>query len=338
MTRAAWRLAGGFAAVALLAAAAVGGWQWHQRHARDIPVLMYHNVLPADEVRNVWQVTTEEFARQMDDLKRAGYTTILPEDISRAARGKGWLPRKPVCITFDDGYEGVMRCAEPVLAAHGFKAICYVIVRRLGEEGAERPVFDSGPLMTTNEAVAMHRRGTVEIGVHSLTHTRSAPGLALEASVGRWVVEKEMGIPRARHYCYPYGNFRQDYMRAAVEEGKYRTATVCEDQMFHYGPEADLLAIPRLSVYGGVHDIRVESVDAAAGTVTVRNEGTALPLKAVLRDGAGRIVAETETVRVGGKEPAILRSPGPFPENCTVELWDANGLFRYSPDRSSSGN
>ena len=40
----------------------------------------------------------------MDDLRDAGYQTILPDDIRRASRGWGWLPPKPVVITFDDGY------------------------------------------------------------------------------------------------------------------------------------------------------------------------------------------------------------------------------------------
>ena len=317
-------------AVAAVLVAAHGFQRSRQRRPRDIPVLMYHNVLPADEADTVWKVSVEEFRRQMDDLAAAGYQTILPNDIWRASRGWGWLPRKPVVITFDDGYEGVMRHVEPILRDHGFRAICYVIVNRLGADGEPRPVFDSGPLLTTNEVAAMAARGTVEIGVHSRTHRSNPSLLAAEARSGRGALRALTGI-KSRHYCYPFGLYRSNGMREAVEAAHYRTALICDDRMFHYGPNADLLVIPRLSVYGGKHAIRVESVDPASGLVTVSNDGAPLPLKAVVRDpGTGRILTESRPLRVG-PQPCQLKTLAPFPADAAVELRDAKGLFHYPP-------
>ena len=120
-------------------------------------------------------------------------------------------------------------------------------------------------------------------------------------------------------------------MREAVEAAHYRTALICDDRMFHYGPNADLLVIPRLSVYGGKHTIRVESVDPASGLVTVSNDGAPLPLKAVVRDpGTGRILTESRPLRVG-PQPCQLKTLAPFPADAAVELRDAKGLFHYPP-------
>ena len=291
---------------------------------------MYHNVLPADEANTVWKVSEEEFRRQMDDLAAAGYRTILPRDIWRASRGWGWLPQKPVLITFDDGYEGVMRHAEPILREHGFRGICYVIVDRLGADGEPRPVFDSGSLLTTNEAAAMAARGTVALGVHSRTHRADPRLLAAEARSGRGALRRRTGV-KSRDYCYPFGLYGSANMRESVEAAHYRTALICEDKMFHFGPDADLLTIPRLSVYGGPHQIRVETVDVESGAVTVRNDGTPLPLKAVVRDRAtGSVLAESPAVRVGPK-PCQLQTAGGFPADADIELCDATGLFRYWP-------
>ena len=300
----------------------------HQLRPRDIPVLMYHNVLPAVEADSVWKVTAEEFRRQMDDLRDAGYQTILPDDIRRASCGWGWLPPKPVVVTFDDGYEGVMRYAEPILRDHGFRGICYVVVNRLGADGEPRPVFDSGPLLTTNEVAAMAARGTVAIGVHSLMHRRDPKQLAAEARVGRYELRKRTGV-KSKSYCYPFGMYSQPFMREAVEAAHYRTALICEDRMFHYAPDADWLAIPRLSVYGGPHDIRMEAVDFEKGIVNVSNGGCELPLKAVMRDPATGREAESPAVRVGPKTRVLCVDGAGFPTNAVVELRDATGLFRY---------
>lgn len=319
-----------WAAAAAMAAFAARELQLrHQFTPRDIPVLMYHNVLPAGEVENVWQVSVEEFARQMDDLDRGGFTPILPHDIVRASLGRGWLPRKPVVITFDDGYEGVMRHAEPILREHGFRAICYAIVARLGSDGEPRTVFDSGPLLTTNEAAAMSARGTVAVGIHSLKHRPNWKQLTKEIRRSRTVLFERTGI-RTTDYCYPFGIHGYPAMRRALADAGFRSGTICDDRMFRYRPEADLLEIPRLSVYGGLHSVRIAAIDREAGTVTVANDDTPIPLKVVVRSASGTV--ESGVQRVGGDEPTHEFSGlGAIPADATVELTDAAGLFRYDP-------
>ena len=164
--------------IALVLALSLGflaraGWRSWQLKPRDIPILMYHNVLDGENLSK-WQVSASDFEMQMRQLKEGGYTTILPRDIWRASRGWGLMPRKPIVITFDDGYEGVMKFAEPILAKYGFKAICYIVCGRIGGEGEARATFDSGPLLSTNECAALARRGTVSIGSHSMLHRQVA--------------------------------------------------------------------------------------------------------------------------------------------------------------------
>lgn len=84
------RLAAVLAAFAalVLAAAALRGLALLWNRGREIPVLMYHNVLDADNL-SVWQVSADEFARQMDELKAAGSrptSTPRPSMFSSASR------------------------------------------------------------------------------------------------------------------------------------------------------------------------------------------------------------------------------------------------------------
>jgi peptidoglycan/xylan/chitin deacetylase (PgdA/CDA1 family) len=319
----------------LLAIAAAAGAVWalcrpRVPAPRDIPVLMYHNVLPAEPGLSVWQVSTEEFAWQMDQLAQAGYESILPEDIARAAAGRGKLPEKPVVITFDDGYAGVMENAEPILAKHGFKAICYAIVGLLSGEGEERRVFDSGPLLTTNEAVAMHGRGVVSVGSHSLSHARNPMGLAEEIGLSRKIL-KSLGVD-TRDYCYPFGLHGYDYMYDALRANGFHTAFICDDEMFRFGAETNLLAIPRVSVYGGEHGIALAEVSPERSEVVFSNTGRAIPLRAVVRDESTSREWKGELQSVGPKRPAVFSfPPEAFEGPRTVEAWDKFGLFRYYP-------
>ena len=317
-------------AAALLAAAAFAFWRHRQMAPRDIPVLMYHNVLPPSPDLSVWQVSSDEFAWQMDQLAEAGYQTVLPDDIARAARGRGSLPKKPVVITFDDGYYGVARNAEPILARHGFKAICYAVVGLLGGTGGERPSFDSGPLLTTNELVALASRGHIAVGSHSMTHARNPNRLSSEIVPSRYVL-RALGI-KTHAYCYPFGLHGYDHMYAALREGRYTTALVCGDEMYHYGAHTNLFAIPRVSVYGGDHHISLLAVDTNASQVLFSNPGAAIPLRAVVRDLATGRSWSSDLARVGGPDPVAYSFPpealdGPR----SVEAWDKFGIFRYYP-------
>ena len=299
---------------------------------RDIPVFMYHNVLPASEDLSVWQVSAEEFARQMDQLAEAGCTTVLPDEIARAAAGRGTLPEKPVLITFDDGYAGVAAHAESVLARHGFKAICYVIAGLLAPEGEERKTFDSGPLLTASEAAALHRRGVIRVGSHSMTHARNNPGLLAREIVPSRKALRRIGV-NTRAYCHPFGLHGYEEMLSALREGGFSTAMVCGDRMFRFSAEADLFAIPRLSVYGGPHAVSFEGVDAANGLVRFSNSGAPLPLKAVVRDPASGRTWESGLERVGGRHRQVAFSFPPEALNGPrdIEARDQSGLFRYYP-------
>ena len=316
------------AAVFGIRAAVFAARRAHQLRPRDIPVLMYHNVL--DEVGPTsWQVSAEEFARQMDQLAEAGYSTVLPHDIERATRGRGWFPRKPVVITFDDGYEGVKTFAEPILAKHGFRAICYVIVNRLGGEGPDRAEFDSGPLLSTNEVAEMAARGTVAIGIHSLTHVPIPHRLEKEILRGRQRLLDVTGVT-TRDYCFPFGLYRYDFMDAALRRSGYATAMICEDRMFRYGAETNLLAIPRLSVYGGPHAISVAATNPEDGTVALANDGVKIPLRAVVRRKADGHAWSSSLEWVGeGMSPTYRFPREAFAAPYRIEAWDKAGLFRY---------
>lgn len=305
------------------------------RPPEAIPVLMYHGIA-AEPGDDVWTVSTEEFRRQIADLKAAGYRTLLPNDLAGAYRWKFWLPRKPILITFDDGLLSVKTEAEPILRDAGFQAISYVITGSIADTPAERLKYRSYDCLTWAEVKEMLARGTIAFGIHSHSHAPNPGRLAQEAGECRHLFKRKAG-GKTRDFCYPYGS-APDLLRQAVTNGGYRTAMICEDQMFTNAPGADLFRIPRVSVYGGTHQFAVSAGTLAEDGIfcaEVRNDGVPLPVRGVLRDTrSGRTWPLRPTERLG---PAPQRwcwtnlPPGLAAASLQIEIQEQNGLFGYFP-------
>ena len=112
----------------------------HCHPAEGVLVLEDHDIDdrgddPEGALVERYYVPTEDFAAQLDYLKAEGYETITMLEFSKAAKGKGTLPEKPVIVTFDDGYEDNYTQALPLLEERGMKGEVYVVTNFIGKEG-----------------------------------------------------------------------------------------------------------------------------------------------------------------------------------------------------------
>lgn len=186
---------------------------------------MYHQVGPhrPGSRLNKWRVPEPLFARHLDLLCRLGYRGVALRDLL----GEPGATEKRAVLTFDDGFEGVLTRALPLLSARGFGATVFVVAGKLGgtnDWDDERP---GEPLLDAAGVRALHAAG-VEIGSHGLLH-RALPGLpdaALEEETrsSRARLEETTGAP-VTSFCYPYGAF-DDRSAAAVRDAGYLSATV----------------------------------------------------------------------------------------------------------------
>ncbi|OGZ54852.1 MAG: hypothetical protein A3H64_00270 [Candidatus Ryanbacteria bacterium RIFCSPLOWO2_02_FULL_45_11c] len=93
---------------------------------RNVPVLLYHSVLPADDGYNV---TLDVFKEHMFALKQAGYQTITARDLYNFLAKGALLPSHPVLITFDDGSKTSFYPVDPLFRALGFRGTHFIITR-----------------------------------------------------------------------------------------------------------------------------------------------------------------------------------------------------------------
>lgn len=217
-----------------------------------VPILMYHEVSPHPHPAfRRYTVTPRAFARQMRWLAAFQYRPIDMDTLLRARSGAGALPKRPVVITFDDGLQGSVDHAVPVLRAHGFTAVFYLVAGLMGETSRwlRSELNMDLPIMSWDTARSLAESG-FQCGAHTLTHPRLS-GLdpshyRAELADARARLEAELGRPVV-HLAYPYGSFDAAVQRAVAAAG-YLTA--CSTRPGVSGPDDDLLALQRVSVYG----------------------------------------------------------------------------------------
>lgn len=98
---------------------------------QHLPVLAYHRVL--DVARDddypfdleLISASIDSFAWQMDYVRR-NFDPITFRHLVRAIDGEEKLPKRPVIITFDDGFDDNYHSAFPILSAHGIPATIFL--------------------------------------------------------------------------------------------------------------------------------------------------------------------------------------------------------------------
>src|SRR5215472_14828611 len=214
------------------------------RPAVRVPILMYHYIRVNPDPRDVLgfnlSVTPADFAQQMDWLAAAGYNPIDFDDLRGYLLGHGGLPANPVILTFDDGYRDMYTTAYPILRAHHFKAVSYVVSG-----------FVNSPVnLTAAQVLEMDANG-IEIGAHTVSHADltalSAANLQHEVADSKASLEALVGHP-VLDFCYPSGRF-DDRVVGAVQAAGFLTATTTQPGFVHSA--GDRFTWTRVRVSGG---------------------------------------------------------------------------------------
>lgn len=172
-------------------------WWWTPFY-NGFTVFMYHHIKPTFENSNdedlSFTITPEIFEKQIKYLISKKYTFIGLEDLSTKNKIK-----KPVMLTFDDGYLDNYKYVFPILKKYKIKAVIFLIAAEIG---------NNPDLMTWQQALEMQTSGIVSFGSHGLNHKnirRMEPALALrELKESKNILEEKLGH-KITAFCYPFG-------------------------------------------------------------------------------------------------------------------------------------
>jgi peptidoglycan/xylan/chitin deacetylase (PgdA/CDA1 family) len=204
-----------------------------------VPILMYHVIAtapPGAGYSGLW-VSPEAFAREIDALAHAGYHATTLDAVWRAWHEHGAMPRHPIVVSFDDGYQSQSTHARLALDRVGWPGVLNLVVRNVGADGG----------LSRGEVRAMIRDGW-EIDAHTLTHvdltTVDPARLAHEVAGSRAWLQRAFGVP-VDFFCYPAGRY-DPAVESAVRAAGYRGATTTNPGIATH--RGDPFAMPRVRV------------------------------------------------------------------------------------------
>lgn len=215
----------------------------------NIKVLMYHRIVekPSGEISNPHSVSEEDFRSQLKMLEALNYTPVTFEDYHLYVRGELTLPKKPIILTFDDGYLDTFETALPILRDFNMKAVLFV----MGDRHRRKATWDENseeyPLMSDEHIVEARAEG-FEIGAHTISHLvlPELPEKELRREVfgSKKKIESVLG-EEIISFSYPYGRLNKR-VRSVVEESGFRFACGVYTGPPTFGD--DLYDIRRLSI------------------------------------------------------------------------------------------
>jgi peptidoglycan/xylan/chitin deacetylase (PgdA/CDA1 family) len=227
----------------------------HGPHRDPVPILMYHVVSERQPGAPYPDLYTPErvFAAQMRALEGKGYHGVTLAQVDDYWTRGYALPRKPIVVSFDDGYLSHYTHARPVLKAIGWPGVLNLEVDNV------RP----GDL-TARQVRALIADGW-EVDSHTITHpdlrTLTDSELRRELVGSRAHLRRRFGV-RADYFCYPAGHFDARVV-AAVKAAGYRAATTTQPGLATPGSRFTLNRI-RIDGQDGVDGLLTKLADPGA--------------------------------------------------------------------------
>lgn len=191
-------------------------------YRKPVPVLMYHEVrVPPPGAPNPGLfVSAKTFDAQAAWLAKKGYTGISMEQLRQAWGGTRQLPRRPVVLTFDDGYNSVYQNVVPVLRRLRWPGVLYLALGNTRNPDG----------VTRAQVTRMIHDDGWELGSHTINHldlTTLGPAQLREETAGARDLIRRWFHQTPKDFCYPAGRYNATVIKALRRAG-YLTSTTTD--------------------------------------------------------------------------------------------------------------
>lgn len=198
-----------------------------KNYKRWIPVLMYHKIpdQPINSEHKIY-VTKSNFKKHLDFFKSRGFETLTFSDLALFRTGRRRFqefPKKPLILTFDDGYQDNLLNASPLLKEYNYRAQIFLLAdseinsNRWDQTGSEPP----------HEIISGADRkkwlsSQFEVGSHGFSHKRittlSEQEALCELRESKKSLESELGLV-VNCFAFTYGDTSDRAAQLAAEAG-----------------------------------------------------------------------------------------------------------------------
>jgi peptidoglycan/xylan/chitin deacetylase (PgdA/CDA1 family)/glycosyltransferase involved in cell wall biosynthesis len=221
-----------------------------------IPVLMYHKIpdAPLASKHQIF-VTKENFAKHLAYFQQQKFTPITfldYQEFASARRPLAEFPRRPIILTFDDGYVDNYTNLLPLMQQAGYRGVLYL----LGDFGVRYNYWDADTDPTEPRADIMdatQKQAFVaadwEIGAHTMSHAKlpelPAAEAAAEIQQSKTALEQALGT-EIISFAYPYGALTEQ-LKDQVQQAGFTYAVATDTGGLHL--EDDRMQIFRVNMF-----------------------------------------------------------------------------------------
>lgn len=189
----------------------------------EIPIIGYHHLAKDEDKEayfknNMWVNSLSSFEAQMKLLHDEGYQSVTLDDVYLWRMGKKKLPKKSICITFDDGFQSSIRYADPILEKYGFTASVFVIGSLVPKES--KP-YDVSKRQHSSIEDMKHAK-TLKFYAHSYNLHHKKGGFRVHQLNKEQLMddtEKMKQYASIEYYAYPYGKYNDTIEEVLATSG-----------------------------------------------------------------------------------------------------------------------
>ncbi len=212
-----------------------------KRHVpRWIPVLMYHKI-PDQTItsRHRIFVTKEKFQQHLRFFQRRHFHSLTFQDLMQFWTGKRdyrEFPKKPLILTFDDGYKDNLINAQNLLKESGYRAVIFLLANHSIIENTWDADTGEAPseLMALTEKLKLDPQ-VWEIGSHGFNHLHLTqakdPEIRLELQESKLSLRRDLQQP-VYSFAYPFGSTNA-HIAALAREAGYKFAVNTDQGGLH---------------------------------------------------------------------------------------------------------
>ncbi|MBE6053597.1 MAG: polysaccharide deacetylase family protein [Clostridium sartagoforme] len=180
------------------------------KNSVKIPILMYHSISDADPNNNLL-IPIKQFESEVKWLNENGFTPMLLGDVVKAYN-TGYVPKKPVAITFDDGYADNYSEAYRILKENNMKGTFFIITNNTDKDSF---------YMNSDMLKEMNNNG-MGIENHTSRHIEFT-NISREDKIaiikeGQDALKEKVGID-SKFLCYPVGRYDEETIEVEKELG-----------------------------------------------------------------------------------------------------------------------
>jgi peptidoglycan/xylan/chitin deacetylase (PgdA/CDA1 family) len=200
------------------------------KKSKWIPILMYHKLVhEKPQTQHMTYVFAKNFSKHLQWFKSWGFSTLHFSELADfwfERKSLEQFPKRPLILTFDDGYQNTLELAQPLLAQHSCKAVVYLLANPKMQANAwDMNSPDSREasfaLMNSQERQKLNPQ-IFEIGSHGLSHEhlpqKNEAEILSELLSSKEILEKEFKR-NIQSFAYAFGDIDSRLPALAEKSG-----------------------------------------------------------------------------------------------------------------------